>query len=82
VYGVRWRHQGGNLYVRRSGLPETSVASGNTTSLAGTVEIACGNALQYLAFDLAELLIYNTDPTAGAKSSLDTYLADRWGITW
>ena len=45
-------------------------------------EIARGNALQYLAFDLAELLIYNTDPTAGEKTSLDTYLADRWGITW
>jgi len=43
AYVLMWRHHGGNVYVSLNGGTEVSVASGNTQSLSGTVNLGTGS---------------------------------------
>lgn len=82
VYGLRGRHGAGQIGLIRSGLGEGPVNSGDTTSLAGPLEIGRGNGAIYLGLDLAELILFNVDLPTADKTTVENYLASKWGFAW
>lgn len=78
----RWRHVGGVLYSKRSGLPEVSVPSGNW-SVANQLRLGANWDGTFPAnVDIAEWIGYNVDPSPADLAALDLYLARRYQISW
>ena len=82
VYALRWRHTGGNVSLLRSGTTEASAASGNTLTLTGSVRLGISGVANYFDGDVAEIFIYNAQPSAGQLTGLAEYITSRYGITW
>lgn len=71
-YVVEWRHEGGQLYQRINGAGETSVASGNTTSLTGGLYMGArgSSALQPFSGKVFEMATFSTVPTLAQRNAL------------
>jgi hypothetical protein len=67
-YVVEWRHDSGSLFLRVNGGAETSVASGNTTTLNALVNLggvtACAN------IKIFELATYSTVPALATRNAI------------
>jgi hypothetical protein len=82
-FAVEQRHESGSLYLRRTGLAEVSVATGNTASLAGNLWIGrAGTVTAILNGDIAEAIIYQRALSAVERGQVRGYLATRYGLTW
>ena len=85
VYGFRLVHASGTLYTRASGITEASVAAGTMGSVADFLQIGRDyqqNAGSAYTGEMAELIFYNTNLSAGDKTATEAYIAQRYGITW
>lgn len=76
-YVVEWRHESGTLYQRVNGAGETSVASGNTSTLTGTLDM--GGLAGNQPFDgrICEALTFSSIP---AQSNRDILAANM--LSW
>jgi len=78
-------HSGGTLYAGLSDTRTgsmTSVASGNTTSLAATFRVGAGAGLvNPLDGDIAEMVFYNVALSESDRQTVERYLASKYGIT-
>lgn len=72
----------GTLYLRRSGLPEVSVAAGATSSLAGALLVAKNSLTTYLKCEIAEMFFHKGAPSATDLAGLDRYVEIRYGISF
>jgi hypothetical protein len=68
------RHDGTNLYVSINGGSESSVTSGNTTSLTGQLEMASQNA----DIRIGEMATYNAALTGTDLSDALDYFIEKW----
>ncbi|WP_394889552.1 Ig domain-containing protein [Mesorhizobium sp. AaZ16] len=68
AYVAEWRHEGGNLYVRVNGGTESSVASGNTSSLTG--QLRFGGASAWLDGKIFEVATFSTVPSSGDRDAI------------
>lgn len=79
-----WMHSGGTLY---SGANDTrtaslgSVASGNTAGTQASWTAFLRGSAGYYNFDLAELIFFDRALTETERKFVETYLADKYGIT-
>jgi len=77
------RHTAGNLFVAVNNTAESSVASGNTGSLAGVSSIARGNGSgHYGNITVAEIIIYKVDldtQNTGDRALVLNYLRTKYG---
>lgn len=72
-YVLEWRHDGGNIYLRINGAAEFSVASGNTSTITGTVQIGGVNPstpTRYYNGYIYEWMFAATVPTLGARNAV------------
>jgi hypothetical protein len=73
TYVAEWRHDGGTLYLRLNGSTEVSVASGNTSTLTGSLRIGNGQpggsgaALDGKIFELAT---FSTVPSLAERDAM------------
>jgi hypothetical protein len=67
-YVAEWRHEGGNLYVRVNGGTETSVASGNTSSVSGGLQIAGQTIKGNIKF--FEIATWSTVPALATRNAI------------
>lgn len=77
-YVYMQRHEGGNLYSALDGATETSVASGNTSTLTGTQFVGGVSGLEPFNGRIGEFFIYNVALTAPQMAEVTTYLTDKW----
>lgn len=77
---VMLRHEGGNLYVSKNGGAESSVASGNLTTLTGALIAGRAGAGTEFAGDIGEIALYNRALTAAEIARVTGYLRSRWGV--
>jgi hypothetical protein len=59
-YVFEWLHTGGNLTIRRNGNVSASVASGNSSSLAGNFLLGAGGSASFGDHKLFELVTYKS----------------------
>lgn len=76
-YIVKIRHAGGNIIISVNGGSETTVASGNTQILIGTMRFGTTDNSNFAQIDVAEIIFYNTSITA--STTLD-YLNGKYAI--
>lgn len=72
-YVLEWRHEGGNVYLRINGGGEVSVASGNTTTLTGPVNIGGvtgATPLRWFTGYIFEWMFASTVPSLTERDSL------------
>lgn len=82
-----FRHDGTTVYHRKNGGTETS-ASATAPSNMRYMRLAadCSNGLNppgsavWLPCGIAEVIIYNADLSTGDRSSVRTYLNDKWAV--
>ena len=83
VYGVMFRHESGNLYLKVSGFAELTTPSGNTAGITGNAIMGrSASGAIYWDGDLGELLVYNGAVSPADRTLLEDYLATRWAIAW
>lgn len=74
------RHEGGNLYFSLDGGAESSVASGNTSNVAG--QLALGRSLQggagHFNGRIGEVLFYNAALSGTDLTDTYQYMLDKW----
>lgn len=72
AYVIEWWHSGGTINVRLNGGTSASVASGNTTTLTGALNLAVNNpaSATELAVRIAEVVAFNALPTLGQRDAL------------
>lgn len=76
------RHSGGNLYLSANGGSESSIASGNTGSLASNVWFGVSFPFGgYFPGRFCEFKIWNTGDADGAQTSEQNGLLSKWGIS-
>lgn len=74
------RHESGNLFISVNGGAESSVASGNTQTITGTVYL--GTLVGFLNGRIGELATYNAALTGTTLSDAIQYFKDKWlGVT-
>lgn len=78
---IHGRHASGTLYVSTNNGSETSTASGNTGSLASAMYVG-GSAATSITItgDIAELLFYNVVVGSDDRTSIQTYLNDKYAV--
>jgi len=76
-YVVMIRHESGNIYISLNGGAETSAASGNTASLAGTFGIGQAYGSQFDG-QIGELAVYSVALSGALLSNAITYFTDKW----
>jgi len=64
------RHEGGKLYTRVNKGTEQSATSGDTSSLAGTLQIGDVGGSNALGFDFFAAMAFSTPPNAGDRDRL------------
>lgn len=76
---VTMRHDGTNLYISTDGGAESSVASGDTQNLTGTVTIG-SNYNRTIGFvgRIGEVAIWNAALTGTALSDANSYFTSKW----
>lgn len=67
---VEWWHTGGNVHCRFNGSTTTSVASGNTSTMTGTLRIGRNSATTFPNMKLAEMVAFSVLPTLGERDAL------------
>jgi hypothetical protein len=69
AYVAEWRHEGGTLGLRLNGGTETTVASGNTSTLTGLITLGTGTVA---AMDgkIFEVAFFNTVPSLSERDAL------------
>lgn len=72
------RHESGNLYIQQDNGTAVSVASGNTTSLTGTLDVGSFFTGNFWNGYICEILVYNTALSAGDRTTAFEYLRDKW----
>lgn len=78
---VMMRHAGGNLYLSVNNGSEGSVASGDTTTLTGTLIIGSNYpASAFYNGYIHEIIIYNTALTAGQIAQMYAYLNSKYAV--
>jgi len=83
VYGADLRHDSGTLYNLVSGKAETSVASGNTTTLTGVVSVGRNfDGSDLWDGQIAEIIVYDTVLSTTNRQLVRDYLTGRYGISW
>ena len=77
---LEWRHEGGTLYLRVNGVAEYSIASGNTSSMAGALRMAAGD-FNYFNAKIYEFVTFDTVPILGDRDALVDNLMAWCGAT-
>jgi len=73
------RHSGGTLFVSINGGAESSVASGNQTTMTGRLRIGNPGSALRLDADYGELCVYNNGfAVAQDRADLVNYLLEKW----
>lgn len=70
VYVVEWRHEGGNVYQRVNGTGETSVASGNTSTMTGVLSMGGISGTQLFDGKLFEAVTFSSVPSLAVRDAL------------
>lgn len=70
AYVLTWRHEGGTLYLSVNGGTETTVASGNTSDLTGTLRLGIAGAGTAVDAKIFEMATFSSIPTAGQRGTL------------
>lgn len=82
AYVVEWRHEGGLLYQRVNGAGETSVASGNTSTLgSGSMMMGGVDATLPLSGKVFEAITFSTVPTLAQRDALVQFLGTYIGAS-
>jgi hypothetical protein len=66
-YVLTWRHEGGTLYLSVNGGTETTVASGNTSTMTGNFRLGANPAFDGKIFEAAT---FSTIPNSGQRTAL------------
>ena len=75
AYVVRARHSGGSLFVSVNGGAESSVVSGNTTTLTAVLRLGLGLSSTFLDGKIGRVVVANTGDELG---SLYTQMVQDW----
>ncbi len=76
------RHVSGILYHGLDGGTESSIVSGDTSTMAGTLRLGSNfNGAKFFNGKLAELLVYDAALGTSDIADVQTYLKDKWGIS-
>ena len=73
---VTVRHNAGQLRIRINSGPWTSVASGNTATMTGTVLVA-RSSMSAFELDLAQLVTYNANRSDAEVAEVERFLMAR-----
>ncbi len=68
---ISLRHESGMLYIRTNNGTEVAVASGDTSSLVGTLRLALSGASQNADIKVFEAATFNCVPPEGVRDSLE-----------
>ena len=72
------RHEGSNIYGSIDGGSESSVASGNTSTMTGNPQIARGVGAKYFNGRIGEIAIWNAALTGSDLSDAISYFTSKW----
>lgn len=79
IYTTTWRSGSSADEVRKNGTQIISGDSGNSDS--NGLETRRGGTNDYGEWDIGEIIVYNTELSTSDRDSVESYLADKWGIT-
>jgi len=85
-YGVEFKHDSGNILVDLTGgATEATVASGNTSTITGTLRVGASHTAtpsKIFNGQIADIIIYNSVLSAGDRTTTRNYIANSYGLTW
>lgn len=70
AYVLTWRHESGTLYLSVNGGTETTVASGNTSTMTGNLRLGAQGAGTFLDGKIFEAATFSTIPTSGQRTAM------------
>jgi hypothetical protein len=77
-YLIAGRLDSGNLYASVNGGSDSSVASGNLSTLTGLFQLGKNYSTAFAQIDLAELLVYNVAVGSTDRTAIKDYLNTKY----